>query len=212
MEASALSALSGLRAGGVFIYPLLAVGLIGVACIVDRIYVFLRHTRLPSALCQHLADPHFAWDGIHHLLSEIPSHNDYARFFEVIVDNASRPVWWIETRAADQATLTERRLDQGLWILETVVTAAPLLGLLGTISGMIGAFRLFGGTGAVDPGAVTGGVAEALIATAIGIVIALMALAAYNFFSHRRAVVLDEMERLGTRLIDRIRLDRGETS
>ncbi|PKU26347.1 MotA/TolQ/ExbB proton channel family protein [Telmatospirillum siberiense] len=212
METSVLSALAGLRAGGVFIYPLLAVGLLGVACIVDRIYVFLRHARLPSALAKQLADPYFAWDGVHRLLSDTPSGNDYVRFFEVIVDNAARPVWWIETRAADQAALTERRLDQGLWILETVVTAAPLLGLLGTISGMIGAFRLFGGTGAVDPGAVTGGVAEALIATAIGIVIALMALAAYNFFSHRRAIVLDEMERLGTRLIDRIRLDRGEAA
>src|SRR5579862_3916433 len=102
--------------------------------------------------------------------------------------------WLIESRAADEAALIERKLDQGLWILETIVTAAPLLGLLGTITGMIGAFRLFGDSGAVDPAAVTGGVAEALIATAIGIVIALLALAAFNFFSHRRAIVLDEME------------------
>jgi biopolymer transport protein ExbB len=202
--------LAGLRAGGVFIYPLLVVGLIGVACIIDRIYVFLRHAQLPKALARHLDDPYFAWNGVDDLLSRTPSHSDYVRFFQVIVDNASHPVWWIETRAADKAALTERRLDQGLWILETVVTAAPLLGLLGTISGMIGAFRLFGGSDTVDPGAVTGGVAEALIATAIGIVIALATLAAYNFFSHRRAVVLNEMERLGTRLIDRIRHDRGE--
>ncbi|HLN24863.1 MAG TPA: MotA/TolQ/ExbB proton channel family protein [Patescibacteria group bacterium] len=212
MEQHFLAVVAGLRAGGFFIYPLLAVGLIGVACIIDRAYVFLRCTRLPSPLAGHLADPHFAWDGFHQMLTQAAPHSGYVRFFRAIAANADRPVWWIETRAADAAAQLERRLDQGLWVLETVVTAAPLLGLLGTISGMIAAFRLFGGSGAVDPGAVTGGVAEALIATAIGIVIALLALAAYNFFSHRRAVVLDEMERLGTRLIDRIRLDREGTA
>jgi biopolymer transport protein ExbB len=199
---------SALQAAGIFIYPLLVVGLIGVASSVDRLYVFLRYARRPSGLSGLLADPHFSWDGFRELLSQAAPYGAYARFFKAIVENASRPVWWIESRAAEEAGSIERQLGQGLWILETVVTAAPLLGLLGTISGMIGAFRLFGGSGAVDPGAVTGGVAEALIATAIGIVIALLALSAYNFFSHRQALVLDEMERLGTRLIDRIRLDR----
>ncbi len=213
MDAHFESVVAGLRAGGIFIYPLLAVGLVGIACTIDRIYVFIHCARLPAALAEHLADPQFNWDGFRQVLVQAVPRSGYVRVFKVIVDNAAeRPIWWIETRAADEASVIERRLDQGLWILETVVTAAPLLGLLGTISGMIGAFRLFGGSGAVDPGAVTGGVAEALIATAIGIVIALLALAAYNFFSHRRAVVLDEMERLGTRLIDRIRLDRGESA
>ena len=210
MEAHLDAALSGLRAGGVFIYPLLVVGLIAIACVIDRIYVFVRRSRLPRNLANHLANPHFEWNGFRHALAQANPRCGFVGFFTAIVDNAERPIWWIETRATDEAALIERQLDQGLWILETAVTAAPLLGLLGTISGMIGAFRLFGNSGAVDPAAVTGGVAEALIATAIGIVIALLALAAYNFFSHRRAVVLDEMERLGTRLIDRIRLDREE--
>jgi len=158
--------------------------------------VFTRYARLPSRLSGLLADPHFAWDEFHTLLAQAAAHNVYIRFFQTIAGNADRPVWWIESRAADEAAQAERQLGQGLWILETVVTAAPLLGLLGTIAGMIGSFRLFGGTGAVDPRAVTGGVAEALIATAIGIVSALLSLFAYNFFSHRQTLVLDEMERL----------------
>lgn len=210
MQGHIESILGTLRAGGIFMYPLLVVGLIGVASTIDRIYVFLRCARLPADLSGHLSDPRFAWDGFRELLSQAAPQSSYVRFFKVIVDNPDRPVWWIESRAADEAALIERRLGQGLWILETVVTVAPLLGLLGTISGMIGAFRLFGGSGVVDPGAVTGGVAEALIATAIGIVTAVLALSAYNYFSHRQALVLDEMERLGTRLIDRIRLDRGD--
>jgi biopolymer transport protein ExbB len=210
METQIHLVLAELQVGGIFVYPLLILGLVAVACTIDRLYVFLRYARLPDTLAGHLADPHFDWSGFRQALSDAVPHNGYVCFFRAIIDNTDRPVWWIETRAADRASLIERQLDQGLWILETVITAAPLLGLLGTISGMIGAFRLFGSGGPVDPAAVTGGVAEALISTAVGIVIALVALAAFNFFSHRRAVVLDDMERLGTRLIDRIRLERGE--
>ncbi len=208
MDAFFAPTIAGLKAGGIFIYPLLAVGLIAIACTIDRIYVFLRRGRLPRELARQLSDPHFDWESFRHALAQAMPQSGFVPFFRAIVDNSHRPVWWIETRAADEAAQIERALDQGLWILETAVTAAPLLGLLGTIAGMIGAFRLFGASSAVDPAAVTGGVAEALIATAIGIVIALLALSAYNFFGHRRAVLLDEMERLGTRLIDRIRLDR----
>jgi biopolymer transport protein ExbB len=197
-----------LGAAGIFIYPLLALALIAIASAVDRLYVFLRVTGLPQRLQQQVMAGAPDWNGLHLELRRAPAHNGFGRFFRVIAENRDQPIWWIETRSADEAAQIERRLDQGLWILETIVTAAPLLGLLGTIAGMIGAFRLFGGSDAVDPGAVTGGVAEALISTAIGIVIALLALVAFNYFSHRRAATLDEMERLGTRLIERIRLER----
>jgi biopolymer transport protein ExbB len=95
-------------------------------------------------------------------------------------------------------------------VLETIVTAAPLLGLLGTIIGMIRAFRLFGAEGLVDPRGVTGGVAEALVATAAGLLIAIVALLAFNYFSQRLAQVMDELEQLGTRLVDGLRLEERE--
>ena len=116
----------------------------------------------------------------------------------------------MESRAVEEATLIEQALGRWLWILETIVTAAPLLGLLGTITGMVRAFHLFGSEGLVDPRGVTGGVAEALIATAVGLFIALIALFAFNYFSHRLAEVMDEMEQLGTRVVDSIRLEASE--
>jgi biopolymer transport protein ExbB len=209
MEQQIDSMLTVLGAGGIFVYPLVVVGVIALACAIDRLYVYGRWARLPAYLARPLASAPIDPEAFHRLVAKAAPGNFYIRFFNAILANGRQPVWLIESRAADEAALIERRLDQGLWILETAVTAAPLLGLLGTITGMIGAFRLFGASGAVDPAAVTGGVAEALIATAIGIVIALLALAAYNYFSHRRAIVLDEMERLGTRLIDHIRMNQG---
>ena len=61
----------------------------------------------------------------------------------------------------------------------------------------------------MDPTGVTGGVAQALIATALGLFIAVIALFAFNFFSRRQAQMLDEMERLGTRLVGHIRMAEG---
>ena len=84
---------------------------------------------------------------------------------------------------------------------------APLLRLLGTITGLIRSFQLFGDQGLVDPRGVTGGVAEALIATAVGLFIALAALFAFNFVSQWQTRFMDQMERFGTRLVDHIRLD-----
>jgi biopolymer transport protein ExbB len=72
---------------------------------------------------------------------------------------------------------------------------------------MVRAFKLFGGEGLVDPRGVTGGVAEALITTAVGLFIAIVALFAFNYFSHRQSQVIDDLEQLGTRLVDRIRLE-----
>jgi biopolymer transport protein ExbB len=198
-----------LQAGGVMIYPLIVLALIAVVIVLEKGFVFWRRVGLPPDLLTLIETYGFAWKDVDRRLSELSVGNYFGGFFRVIVDNHTRPAWWIESRAGDEASLIEKALGRWLWVLETIVTAAPLLGLLGTITGMIRAFKLFGNQGLVDPTGVTGGVAEALIATAAGLLIALLALFAFNYFSYRQALVMDEMERLGTRLVDRIRLDEG---
>ncbi|MEO8326022.1 MAG: MotA/TolQ/ExbB proton channel family protein [Nitrospirota bacterium] len=74
------------------------------------------------------------------------------------------------------------RLKRGLSVLDTVITLGPLLGLLGTIIGMIDSFGIMSETGLGNPHAVTGGVAEALICTAAGIGVAVITLIPYNMF------------------------------
>jgi biopolymer transport protein ExbB len=73
---------------------------------------------------------------------------------------------------------------------------------------MMDAFQIIGGEGIVNPTGVTGGVAQALVATVIGLLIALISLFGFNYFSRLQSQTMDEMERLGTRLIDHIRLDQ----
>lgn len=83
------------------------------------------------------------------------------------------------------ANLELARYNRGIGILDTIITLAPLLGLLGTVTGMIHSFDLLGGRELDAPAAITGGIAEALIATAFGLGIAIVALIPFNFLSAR---------------------------
>ena len=199
-----------LRVGGMAVYPLGLLAVIAIVIVIDKLFLFFVQTRLPRDLVPLVESYGFGWDSLAQRLDRLGTHNHFARFLNVILDNRAHPVWWVESRAADEAALIEKSLARWLWILETIVTAAPLLGLLGTITGMIRSFKLFGNQGLVDPAGVTGGVAEALIATALGLFVALIALFAFNYCSDRQARIMDEMERLGTRVIDHIRLDTQE--
>lgn len=94
------------------------------------------------------------------------------------------------------------RLDQFMWVLDTVVTLAPLLGLFGTIIGMFNAFSGLGEGGAV-PVQVTGGVAEALIATASGLLIAMVGMVFLNSLNSRVRLLVHQLETLKQMLINR---------
>ena len=199
-------ALEALKFGGAMVYPLLLLAVLAAVVVIDKAFVYWRYVRLPGSLLELVETYDFSWSDLERQLTALDQRNYFQRFFRVTMDNRGKPVWWVESRAGDEAQVIEKSLSRGLWVLETIVTAAPLLGLLGTITGMMHAFNLIGTNGLVDPTGVTGGVAQALIATALGLFIAVIALFAFNFFSRRQSQVLDEMERLGTRLVDNIRM------
>jgi biopolymer transport protein ExbB len=170
--------------------------------------LYARCLRLPTALADLVETFGFSWVELEKQLKDLGPRNAYGRFLQVIADNRSQPAWWVESRAGDEAGRIEKTLTRGLWVLETIVTGAPLLGLLGTITGMMQSFNVIGASSLVAPTQVTAGVAQALIATALGLLIAVMALFAFNLFSRMQSHALDTMERLGSRLVDHIRLDQ----
>lgn len=201
------NALETLRFGGPMVYPLLLLGVLALIIIIDRAVAYIRCLRLPAEVANLVETYGFSWDDLDARLDKLDPHNAYVRFLTVIAKNHGEPAWWVESRAGDEAGSIERVLNRGLWLLETIVTAAPLMGLFGTITGMMQAFKVIGGSGLVAPHEVTAGVAQALIATALGLLIAIFALFGFNFFARTQAHALDRMERLGSRLIDHIRLD-----
>jgi biopolymer transport protein ExbB len=93
-----------------------------------------------------------------------------------------------------------RRFNRGLAVLDTIITLAPLLGLLGTVTGMIHSFGLLGANELGSPTAITGGIAEALIATAFGLGIAITALIPFNFLNARLEEARLEIQDAATHL------------
>ncbi|MFM8871804.1 MAG: MotA/TolQ/ExbB proton channel family protein, partial [Phycisphaerales bacterium] len=104
----------------------------------------------------------------------------------------SHALTYAETRAV-------KRYRRGIAVLDTVITLAPLLGLLGTVTGMMGSFAVIGGD-LSSPGAITGGIAEALIATAFGLVIAIVCLIPFNYLNNRIEGIETELLAAGEQL------------
>ena len=98
------------------------------------------------------------------------------------------------------------RLDRSLWVLDTVVTLAPLLGLFGTIIGMFNAFKVLADQSAAVE--VTGGIAEALVATGLGLLIAMIGLVFYNALHNRVRLLVHQLETLKVMIINRADLGR----
>ena len=98
------------------------------------------------------------------------------------------------------ANLELKRFRRGLPVLDTIITLAPLLGLLGTVTGMVHAFGLIGGQELGAPVAITGGIAEALIATGFGLGIAIVTLIPFNYLNARTEEARFELEDATTQL------------
>ena len=95
-----------------------------------------------------------------------------------------------------------QELKRGLPVMATVATSSPFIGLFGTIAGIINAFRGMALTGSGGIGAVAGGISEALITTAFGIGVAIIALWCYNGLSSRTEVIDAEMDNAGSEVVD----------
>ena len=205
--------------GGFMMIPLLLSALAALTVIIERAYVWTVRLRRQQGLASEAESAVVSGD--------LSTADSLRKKFEgqatptadVLAAGLSRvraPIDDVErvmqTRAEAWIPALERRLE----ILDTIVTAAPLMGLLGTITGMMAAFRSLSDAGAngatraaSDAQAVTGGVAEALIATATGLVIALVCLFAYNYFQNRVRAEIFAMENAAARLLDALRSARS---
>ena len=114
-----------------------------------------------------------------------------------ITDGREQQKAFLESQAGIFIAKLKNKLDY----LAIIVTMSPLLGLLGTIVGMIGAFSIFNlESGA--PIAITGGIGEALIATATGLCVAILSLCAHSYFAHRMDNMITDMEQCFSALLE----------
>ncbi len=166
--------------GGPVMYPILLVSLIAGTVILERVFWWLRErSRKRTATLNRV------YDAIQEGDVEKAS-----RLAEDSSDPRLRVVWQGLNNQHDSmqgalqmaAAVEIQRASRFLPVMDTIVTLAPLLGLLGTVTGIMRAFNAVS-EGGLDPGAVSSGIGEALIATAFGLGIAMVTLIPYNYYS-----------------------------
>jgi biopolymer transport protein ExbB len=181
--------------GGPVMVPLLACSIVSLAVVIERI-LFWRRVQSRTTVEELL---HWVEQRELAKASELGKNLDLPVARVLTAGLAHRnPSLTKGLEVAAQAEIPV--LKKRLTILDTIITLAPLLGLLGTITGMIGSFGIMSEAGLRQPHAVTGGVAEALIATAAGLLIAILTLIPYNYFSNRAERELEQIEYYGSRL------------
>ena len=183
--------------GGPIMWPLLAASILALGVVIERLLflLFERFKRNPKALERFF----FALgEGDIEAAIRVSKGTRYGTVRALGYALSHR-----ETSLANALVYAQaqelKRFQRGIPILDTVITLAPLLGLLGTVTGMMGSFALIGGE-LSSPGAITGGIAEALIATAFGLGIAITALLPFNFLNARTEQARHEMESAANQL------------
>ena len=181
--------------GGIVMIPLLICSLISLALTIERMLFWakLKSREVLREILTHVEQGEFDQA----LKLGKTSQQPIARVMAAgIAHRNPAPAKAMEAAAQAEIPVLKRRLG----VLDTIVTLAPLLGLLGTVVGMIGSFDVMADVGIGQPHAVTGGVAEALIATATGLLIAILTLVSYNYFTARAEREMDQMEHFSSSL------------
>ena len=170
--------------GGPIMWPLLVLSIVALTVALERI-IFIVRERLRRK-------PGVVEDILTHV--ERGDLDTASRVGEGAEDFVARALTYALThrgKSFSEAMLRAanwelKRFNRGLTVLDTTITLAPLLGLLGTVTGMIRSFGMLGGAELGAPTAITGGIAEALIATAFGLGIAITALVPFNYLNARQ--------------------------
>lgn len=186
------------HSGGPVMYPLLLCSLIVFTVILDRIIFWLgvsrqRDQRLLDevlALCQ-TGD----WEAVRR---RVAGSRDY--LIRVLVSGIVHREFSMGRAMEAAAEVELRRMGRFMGVLDTMITVAPLLGIFGTVVGIISSFEMLGQSGIEHPGLVTAGIAQALLTTAAGLGIAILSVFPYNYCNARLATAAHEMEKYATSL------------
>ena len=184
--------------GGVVMYPLVACSLVSLTVIIERCLFWIRAKRhTDDTLVDELLE-----------LARLQEYEKIKARAEGAVDYVVRVLVcglvhreYSLSKAMEMASMEEiKKMKRYLAVLDTLITAAPLLGILGTVIGIIHSFDMLGRAGIQDPQAVTSGIAQALITTAAGLLVAIFTLFPYNYFMTKVEKAAVRIEKYATSL------------
>jgi biopolymer transport protein ExbB len=201
-----------IQQGAYATYPLIACSVIALAIALERLWTLRGMAARTAALSSQVG--FFLGrgdvDGVRHLIdrdgADLPLGRVYRDLLPLVSDAALEDL----SAAADGSRMEQTQvLRRNIWMIGTIGSAAPFVGLFGTVVGIIKAFHNMAQAGTGGFAVVAAGISEALVATALGLAVAIIAVVFYNYFQVRLNEISTAMRVGITRFIDGVRAGRA---
>jgi biopolymer transport protein ExbB len=198
------SILRAIDKGGIMMYPILFCSILMIGIAIERFYTLQRKNIInPDFLDKVRA--HWNWKDIHLGLQLCNSYdNSLSRILKAGLLRFGGKVDEVEHAIEGAGQHEASLLTSNLRVLGAVANITPMLGLLGTVFGMIKAFEVISESGTGNPSLVASGISEALVTTAAGLVVGIPALALYHYFRGRIERFVFEMEEVSLQLVEEL--------
>ena len=199
-----------LAKGGIIMIPIAALSVVGLAVIIEKI-INLRQSRVLNPEVINMIETIESPADIPMAIRTCERYKSpFANIIRVGLEEADEPIALVRQAMEDTGRREVKRLERFLVVLETVAAASPLLGLLGTVFGMIEVFSVISVQGVGQTGRLAGGIAQALITTAAGLSIGIPALVMYNFIDSRVEGFIVKIDTYAHVLLKRLAMMRGQ--
>ncbi|MCP4572348.1 MAG: MotA/TolQ/ExbB proton channel family protein [bacterium] len=192
-------------AGRYMMIPIGLASLVGLAVMLERLYVLRHHRIVVPEIAEAVETLSASQDlSVAYAICE-RKPGPFANIVKAGLDHADNE--WLIIRDVLQETGRQEatRLTRRLGVLETVAAASPLLGLLGTVLGMIRVFATISAAGLGNPETLSSGISEAMVTTAAGLIIGIPALVIHNWLSGRADRIIFELEFYASKVMDTLR-------
>ncbi len=201
-----------LESGGALMYPLLAVGLLAVLLMIERLIVLARESRDCDALSDRVTSSLQSKKWNEALRMCQGKSTSLAHVLQAGINHRQERVEVLESVMEEAIQQTLPRLERNMSSLQILGMVSPLLGLLGTVTGMIATFQMITLYGTGDPKIMSGGISEALITTQYGLIVAIPIILIHGYFQGRIDRIIGTLEEKAIMLVNAVKITSGETS
>lgn len=193
-----------LSKGGFIMYPLLLCSIAGLAIVIEKLITLRRKKVIIPEVISVLDNIKGPGDtGL--ALSICEKHKGpFANIIRIGLENRDLPREELKEVLNDEGRQEVHQLERGLVILETIAAIAPLLGLLGTVIGILKVFNVISVMGVGQATALSGGISEALITTIVGLSIGIPAVVVFNLFANKAERLILEIEKYSALLLTKV--------
>lgn len=196
------------KAGGWLMWPIIACSVIAMAIVVDRLWAYRRRKVLPANLVAQIWQLHQKKQLTPAHIATVRKRSPLGRILAAGLVNRNHPRDVMKQAIEDEGRQVVHELERYLNTLGTVANISPLLGLLGTVIGMIKVFAAITSAGVGNPAVLADGISQALITTAAGLSVAIPAVIFHRYLSGRVDRIVVQMEEQALKMVEVMHGDR----